>query len=346
VDWSLLLTLMIDWFEIDPSILGLSLTLLLQLSGLLQWAVRQSSEVLNQMVAVERVSEYTSLPAEAPLVCDDDKHLERWPTFGKIEVSDLSVRYRHDLPPVLKHISFLVEGGQRVGVVGRTGSGKSTIVQALFRLLEAEEGCIQVDGRDISSLGLHKLRTMMSVIPQSPVLFSGASVRENLDPFGKYSDSRMREALQNVQMLALIEELPNGLDTAVAESGSNFSVGQRQLLCVARSILERNRILVLDEPTANVDSRTDVLLQNAVATSFPGATVIAIAHRLDTVIDYDKILVVGQGKVLEYGTPQELLSHDSQFSSMVSDTGVAMSRQLRKRAARKRQITNAECKSV
>ncbi len=212
-------------------------------------------------------------------------------------------------------------------------TGKSTFVQSLFRLLEAESGKIVIDNVDISLLGLHKLRTQMSVIPQTPVLFNGCTIRENLDPFSVYDYVDIWNALADVQMVDAVKELPASLDTVVAEGGSNFSVGQRQLLCLARAILRKNRILVLDEPTANVDGYTDKLLQAAVSKSFTDSTIIAVAHRLDTVIDYDKILVLGSGKVLEYGTPRELLErHDSYFSGMVRDTGPHMSKELIRRA--------------
>lgn len=212
-------------------------------------------------------------------------------------------------------------------------SGKSTFVQALFRILEAESGHIVIDNVDVSLLGLHKLRTKMSVIPQTPVLFNGCSIRENLDPFSVYDDVDVWNSLVDVQMVNAVKELPASLNTVVAEGGSNFSVGQRQLLCLARAILRKNRVLVLDEPTANVDGYTDKLLQAAVSKSFTEATIIAVAHRLDTVIDYDKILVLGSGKVLEYGSPRELLERDSgHFSSMVRDTGPEMSKELRRRA--------------
>jgi ATP-binding cassette subfamily C (CFTR/MRP) protein 4 len=173
----------------------------------------------------------------------------------------------------------------------------------------------------------------MSVIPQTPVLFNGCTIRENLDPFSVYDYVDIWNALADVQMVDAVKELPASLDTVVAEGGSNFSVGQRQLLCLARAILRKNRILVLDEPTANVDGYTDKLLQAAVSKSFTDSTIIAVAHRLDTVIDYDKILVLGSGKVLEYGTPRELLErHDSYFSGMVRDTGPHMSKELIRRA--------------
>jgi len=308
------------WFEVDPAILGLSLTMLLQLSGLFQWAVRQSAEVVNLMISVERVAEYGNLEPEAALTSSADD--PTWPSQGSIQVKDLSVRYRSTLPLSLRKISFSIEAGQRIGIVGRTGSGKSTLVQALFRLLEADEGRIEIDGTDISKLGLHPLRTSISVIPQSPTLFSGCTIRENLDPFSVYDDEEIRSALSDAHMNDVVEEQLDGLDSIVAEGGSNFSVGQRQLLCLARAILRKNKILVLDEATANVDSRTDHLLQEAVQKSFSGATIIAVAHRLDTVIDYDRILVLGGGEVLAFDTPHNLATAEgSVFASMVDDTG-------------------------
>lgn len=305
---------------------------LLQLSGLFQWAIRQSAEVVNLMVSVERVSEYGALVPEAALTSKADE--ETWPKEGTIEVKALSVRYRANLPLSLQKVSFSIKSGQRIGVVGRTGSGKSTLIQALFRLLEAEEGQIFIDGVDISTLGLLKLRTSMSVIPQVPVLFSGSTIRENLDPFQSFSEKQIYNALNDVHMSDRINELPDGLSSIVAEGGSNFSVGQRQLLCLARAILRKNKILVLDEATANVDSRTDQLLQEAVSKSFSGATIIAVAHRLDTVIDYDRILVLGKGEVLAFGTPHELATKDGgHFASMIDDTGHSMASELRKRAS-------------
>lgn len=206
------------------------------------------------------------------------------------------------------------------------------MVQSLLRLLEAEGGQITIDGVDISKLGLHKLRTCISVIPQSPVLYGGVSIRENLDPFNHHDDEQISSALLDVHMLEAIRSLSHGLDTTVAEGGLNFSVGQRQLLCLARAILRRNKILVLDEPTANVDSRTDKLLQEAVSKSFQGATILAVAHRLDTVIDFDKILVLGSGGLLEYGSPHELISQEGAFCSMINDTGDEMATILKDRA--------------
>jgi len=285
-----------------------------------------------QFVAVERVMGFRDLPPESELTNDYDAEVTDWPAKGEINVKELCVRYRSGLPLSLRKLTFKIEGGSRVGIVGRTGSGKSTLVQAILRLLEAEEGQILIDGVDISKLGLHKLRTCISVIPQSPVLYGGCSLRENLDPFHHHNDEQMNEALLDVHMLEAVRMLSHGLDTTVAEGGLNFSVGQRQLLCLARAILRRNKILVLDEPTANVDTRTDKLLQEAVAKSFEGATIMAVAHRLDTVIDYDKILVLGAGGILEYGTPHELIMQGGAFSSMIDDTGEDMAEFLRSSA--------------
>jgi ABC-type multidrug transport system fused ATPase/permease subunit len=286
------------------------------------------------MVSVERLHEYHELPSEAPFKLDHDKDIDdNWPASPDIIVKDLTARYRSTLPVCLDRLSFNVRAGERIGVVGRTGSGKSSLVQALLRLLEAETGFIEVDGVDISSIGLHRLRTSMAVIPQHPVLFSGYTVRDNLDPFTKYGDDAIWDALESVQMADVIEALPLKLDSAVAQEGGNFSVGQRQLLCLARAILLRNNIIILDEPSANVDSKTDQLLQKTLRERFSQATIISIAHRLDTIIDYDKVLVLSDGKMIEFGSPSDLLSKEGgHFLSLVNSTGDAMARSLFKRA--------------
>jgi len=321
------------WFNISPAILGLTLTVVLQLTSTFQWTIRQSADVVNQMVCVERVAGFCDIPSEADLYTDEDDKNPKWPDCGEVDTNELIIRYRTSLPPALSGLSFQIKGGQRVGVVGRTGCGKSTLVQALFRILEAEKGSIKIDGVDISSLGLNKLRTEMSVIPQYPVLFNNCSIYDNLDPFGKYDRATVKKALEDVQMWEVIKELPEGLDSIVAEGGSNFSVGQRQLICLARAILRKNKILVLDEPTANVDGKTDRLLQNAVAKSFSGSTIIAVAHRLDTIIGYDIIIVLGEGKLLEIGPPRDLLSIKcGHFTAMVEDTGKESAAMLRERA--------------
>ena len=325
------------WFDVDPAILGLALSVLLQLAGLFQWCIRQSAEVVNQMVSVERVLAFGDLSPEAALQKDTDQELanEHWPGSGSVEFKDLSVRYRAALPLALNKASFQIPGGARVGIVGRTGSGKSTVVQSLFRLLEAEEGELIIDGVDVSKLGLHTLRTRISVIPQSPTLFSGCTVRENLDLFGVFGPDAIQKALDDAHLGDVIRELPKGWDSMVSEGGSNFSVGQRQLLCLARAILSNNKILVLDEATASVDRRTDELLQTALQESFKEGTIIAVAHRLETIIDYDIVMVLGHGHVLEWGSPAQLLNEGGAFANMVNDTGDTMSAELRQRAFRK-----------
>lgn len=306
--------------------------------GLFQWCIRQSAEVVNQMVSVERVLAFGELEPEGPLQKDTDDELTNngaWPNSGAVELDSLSVRYRAALPLALNKASFQIPGGARVGIVGRTGSGKSTVVQTLFRLLEAEEGTLCIDGVDVSKLGLHALRTKISVIPQVPTLFSGCTVRENLDLFGVHSDEAVQKALDDAHLGGVVAALPEGWNAMVSEGGSNFSVGQRQLLCLARAILSNNKLLVLDEATASVDRRTDEMLQEALQESFRDGTIIAVAHRLETIIDYDLVLVLGHGRVLEWGSPAKLLTDGGAFASMVSDTGDSMSSDLRRRAFRK-----------
>lgn len=331
------------WFQIDPAILGLSMSMLLQMAGLFQWCIRQSAEVVNLMVSVERVLGFGSLEPEAPLEQESDKALDAaWPNEGAVEVDSLKIRYRPALPLALDNASFSIPRGSRIGIVGRTGSGKSTIVQTLFRLLEAESGSITIDGVDISNVGLHRLRTKISVIPQVPTLFSGCTVRENLDLFGIHSEDAIKNALEDVYLSEAIAELPMGYDSMVSEGGSNFSVGQRQLLCLARAILSKNKLLILDEATASVDRRTDQMLHDSLHRSFGDATIIAVAHRLDTIIEHDYILVLGGGKVLEFGSPAELLRSGGMFSKMVKDTGEAMSKDLRQRALLKEKKNDDE----
>lgn len=327
------------WFDVDPAILGLSLSMLLQLAGLFQWCIRQSAEVVNQMVSVERVLAFGKLPSEAPLELDVDKNIINtgWPSEGAIAMEDVSVRYRTSLPLALDSISFSIPPGSRVGIVGRSGSGKSTLMQALFRLLESEHGQIVIDGVNIAQLGLHALRTNISVIPQTPTLFSGCSLRENLDLFGLHSDESLRKVIDDCHLSQMVEDLPEGLDSIV--SNGSFSTGQRQLLCLARALLRKNKILILDEATANVDRRTDYLLQETLHESFRDGTILAIAHRLITIIEYDFCVVLGGGKLLEFGTPASLIRSGGSFAAMVADTGEVMSSELKQRAFQKEKRT-------
>jgi ATP-binding cassette, subfamily C (CFTR/MRP), member 4 len=316
------------WFDVDPAILGLSLSMLLQLAGLFQWCVRQSAEVVNQMVSVERVVDFGQIASEAPLELEGDATLRDWPSRGEIHVKNVSVRYRPTLPYALESVDLIIPAGSRVGIVGRSGSGKSTLMQTLFRLLEVAEGRILMDGVDISKIGLHTLRTKLSVLPQVPTWFSGGTIRENLDFFQQHDDSEISIVLKSCHLDELIDGLPAGLDTI----DGSFSLGQRQLLCLARALLRQNRILILDEATAHVDPHTDHLLQDTLQQIHSAPTVVAIAHRLDTIIDYDIVVVLGNGRVLEYGPPAELLRSCGAFASMVADTGDSMAQELRSRA--------------
>jgi len=312
------------WLQIDPTTLGLALTLLIQMSNTnFPWMIRQSAEITNQMVSVERIMEFCGVDREASLEKDTDKSLDdSWPGTGNVDVRGLSVRYREGLPLVLDNVTFTVAGGSKIGVVGRTGSGKSSLVQSLFRVLEADHGTIHVDGVDIAEVGLHRLRKRISVIPQTPTLFSGCTIRENLDLFGAHTDAEIERAIEDSHLKELVDSLPSGMHSLVSEGGSNFSVGQRQLLCLARAIVSRNDILVLDEATANVDHRTDQLIQETLKNSFRGATIIAVAHRLETILQSDSILVLGNAKVLEQDTPEALLADEtSHFFAMAKSGG-------------------------
>ena len=274
------------------------------------------------------------LPTEGDL--DEDPKLDAhagpgWPIRGEIVFEEVTARYRPELDPSLDAVSFKFKGGERIGVVGRTGSGKSTLLQVLFRLLDEIDGGISVDGVDVTKLSLHKFRRAMSVIPQTPTLFN-ISLRSNLDPFGEFDDAHIWEALECVQMAEAVRALDGGLDFMLAEGGSNFSVGQQQLICLSRAILVKSKILIMDESAANVDSNTDKKLNAAVTTAFAESTVISIAHRLDSIIEYDKILVLGDGKVLEFGSPKDLVKVGGYFLNMIEETGTETAKELKRKA--------------
>ncbi|XP_026524765.1 multidrug resistance-associated protein 4 [Notechis scutatus] len=306
---------------LDAGKVGLALSYAITLTGMFQWGVRQSAEVENLMISVERVMEYTELEQEAPCHTNKRPPVE-WPAEGVIAFDDVNFAYSADSPFVLKHLSALIKSREKVGIVGRTGAGKSSLIAALFRLAEPQ-GRIWIDKYLTSELGLHDLRKKISIIPQEPTLFTG-TMRKNLDPFNEYSDEDLWNSLEEVQLKEAIEDLPDKLETQLAESGSNFSVGQRQLVCLARAILKKNKILIIDEATANVDSRTDELIQKTIREKFAQCTVLTIAHRLNTIIDSDRIMVLDLGRLKEYDEPYILLQEkESLFYKMVQQLGKA-----------------------
>ncbi|XP_074483904.1 ATP-binding cassette sub-family C member 4-like [Sebastes fasciatus] len=300
---------------------GLVLTYAVTLIGNFQWTVRQSAEVENMMTSVERVVEYTELESEAPWETEKRPPPD-WPSKGLVTFDRVIFSYGGDGPPVLKDVSATFQPCEKVGIVGRTGAGKSSLVSALFRLAEPQ-GKIYIDGVLTSEIGLHDLRQKISIIPQDPVLFTG-TMRKNLDPFSQHTDEDLWKALEEVQLKSLLEELPGKLETVLAESGSNLSVGQRQLVCLARAVLRKTRILVIDEATANVDPRTDELIQKTIRDKFRECTVLTIAHRLNTIIDSDRILVLDSGTIQELDRPFTLLQNkEGALYKMVRQTGQA-----------------------
>jgi ATP-binding cassette subfamily C (CFTR/MRP) protein 4 len=294
---------------------GLALTQSLDLIGNVQTGMKIWSYLNAQTMSVERVLEYAELAPE-----EDNGQLvpsETWPQEGSVEFKSVAMRYSPEKPMVLNEICFNVKHGEKLGIVGRTGAGKTSLISALFRLFHFE-GTILIDGVDTKSVSLQTLRSKISIIPQDPILFIG-SLRKNLDPFDQYTDCEIWQALDDVQMRTLIANLPSGLETFVIEGGANFSVGQKQLLCLVRAILRNAKIIVLDEATANIDIKTDELIQRTIKKRFEGSTVLTIAHRLNTVMDSDKILVMDAGRVVEFGEPQQLLHNaNGIFYSLVT----------------------------
>ncbi|VVC32376.1 ABC transporter type 1, transmembrane domain,ABC transporter-like,P-loop containing nucleoside triphosphate [Cinara cedri] len=305
----------------DGSNVGLTITQIMGISGMIQWGIRQSAVLENEMTSVERVLEYSNLPQEATIQLSPNKASPiEWPNKGKIVFQHFSLRYNPHTPLILRNLNFTIQPEEKVGIVGRTGAGKSSIIGALFRLAY-NEGEIIIDDREIHELGLQELRSKISIIPQEPILFSG-TMRKNLDPFDEYPDHILWSALDDVQLRLAIEKLPGGLNTKMSDGGSNFSIGQRQLVCLARAIIRKNKILVLDEATANVDPQTDTLIQNTIKNKFLTCTVMTIAHRLNTVMDSDKVLVMDSGIMVEFDHPYILLKNRRGFLyKMVEQTG-------------------------
>uniref|UniRef100_A0A9J8A049 ATP-binding cassette, sub-family C (CFTR/MRP), member 12 n=1 Tax=Cyprinus carpio carpio TaxID=630221 RepID=A0A9J8A049_CYPCA len=304
---------------ISPSQKGLALSYTIQLTGILQFVVRLSTEVEAKFTSVERLLEYiTNCVSEGPRSVKDANTSSGWPQEGTITFQKYSMRYRDNTPIVLNNLHINIKPGEKVGIVGRTGSGKSSLGVALFRLAEPAEGTIFIDNVDICKLGLRDLRSRLSVIPQDPVLFIG-TVRYNLDPFNNYKDEELWLALEKTFMKDTIAKLPEKLHSPVVENGENFSVGERQLMCMARALLRNSKIILLDEATASIDSETDSMIQHTIRDGFQHCTMLTIAHRINTVLESDRILVMDQGKVVEFDPPQDLIQRpNSLFASLLA----------------------------
>lgn len=315
--------------SMSASLAALTLSEALDVTLFLKSAVTSGAMFETRFNSVERLSAYWDLPQEAPAEIEEVKPDEDWPTEGAIEYQGVWMRYRPELDPVLRGVDFTVNPGDKIGIVGRTGSGKSSLIVTLFRLVEPFEGRIMLDGVDLLTLGLNDVRGRIAAIPQDPVLFSG-TIRSNLDPYERHSDAQLWDALSHVALKETVAALPEGLSARVAENGENFSVGQRQLLCVGRALLRDPRVLVADEATASVDSETDALIQRTIRREFKHCTVLTIAHRINTILDSTKVLVMDAGVVKEFDPVPVLMSRTgSSFRAMVVEAGLespAMSR--------------------
>jgi len=308
--------------KMDPGKVGLSLSYALNITGQMNMLVRMTSEIETNMVSAERIMEYQNTPQEAPYEVEGSNVPKEWPQYGVVKFDHYQTRYREGLDLVLRDIHFESMSGEKIGIVGRTGAGKSSLTLSLFRIIEAAGGSIYIDGENIAFMGLETLRSRLTIIPQDPFLFS-ATMRVNLDPFEKYSDKQMWEALEVAHLKSFIASLPGGLNFEVNEGGENLSVGQRQLVCLARAVLRKTKVLVLDEATAAVDLETDELIQSTIRDQFSDCTVITIAHRLNTILDSSRVIVLDQGYIKEFETPENLLAdRSSQFHSMVKDAGL------------------------
>lgn len=309
--------------SLTSGMIGLSLSYALQITQSLNWIVRMTVEVETNIVSVERIKEYSTLPQEKPSIIPEHRPpTSAWPQKGCIEFSNYSTRYREGLPLILKNIDLKIEPKEKIGIVGRTGAGKSSLTLALFRLIEKAEGSIVIDGVKIDEIGLYDLRSHLSIIPQDSQVFEG-TVRENLDPTHKFEDAEIWKALELSHLKEHITSMGSGLESLMTEGGGNMSVGQRQLMCLARALLIPSKILVLDEATAAVDVETDQVIQQTIRTAFKDRTILTIAHRLNTIMDSDRIIVLDQGKVKEFDSPANLLKAKTGiFYSLCAEGGL------------------------
>jgi len=309
--------------SIGSASVGIALTYSVQLTMQFQRLLNLGSFTENIMTSFERIANYGSLEEEGTskdVMVPAAPPSASWPIQGTIEFDGVYLRYRDGLDFVLRGVSFSVKDGEKIGVCGRTGSGKSTLMNALFRTIETAQGVIRIDGVDIASVPLQQLRSRLTIIPQDPVLFSG-SLRANLDPFEEKSDDELFSALRKVHLIDDVGRWGQGLSYEVSEKGDNLSVGQRQLICIARALLRESRIIVLDEATANVDQELDRQIQVAVRECFVGRTSLTIAHRLETIADSDRIVVMEQGRVVEFDSPATLLTRpDGHFAALMQSS--------------------------
>ncbi|EOA32624.1 hypothetical protein CARUB_v10015919mg [Capsella rubella] len=304
---------------INPSFAGLAVTYALNLNSLQATLIWTLCDLENKMISVERMLQYIHIPSEPSLVIESTRPEKSWPRHGEITICNLHVRYGPHLPMVLRGLTCTFPGGLKTGIVGRTGCGKSTLIQTLFRIVEPSSGEIRIDGINILTMGLHDLRSRLSIIPQDPTMFEG-TVRSNLDPLEEYADDQIWEALDKCQLGDEIRKKELKLDSTVSENGQNWSVGQRQLVCLGRVLLKRSKVLVLDEATASVDTATDKLIQETLRQHFSDCTVITIAHRISSVIDSDMVLLLDQGLIEEHDSPRRLLEdRSSSFSKLVAE---------------------------
>ncbi|CAK9308687.1 unnamed protein product [Citrullus colocynthis] len=316
---SLIFLISIPVGVIDPGIAGLSVTYGLNLNMLQAWLIWNLCNMENKIISVERIFQYTSIPSEPPLVIEENRPDRSWPAFGEVELHNLQVRYAPQLPLVLRGITCTFPGGKKTGIVGRTGSGKSTLIQTLFRIVDPVAGHIVIDNINITTIGLHDLRSKLSIIPQDPTMFEG-TVRSNLDPLEEYADEDIWEALDKCQLGDEVRKKEGKLDSTVSENGENWSMGQRQLVCLGRVLLKKSKVLVLDEATASVDTATDNLIQQTLRQHFSDCTVITIAHRITSVLSSDMVLLLSHGLIEEYDTPTRLLEDKaSSFSQLVAE---------------------------
>ncbi|KAI9837542.1 MAG: hypothetical protein M1819_007193 [Sarea resinae] len=306
---------------LSAGMVGLAMSYALQITASLNWIVRQTVEVETNIVSVERVLEYARLPSEAPEIIARHRPPISWPANGAVNFNDYSTRYRPELDLVLKNVSLDIKPREKVGVVGRTGAGKSSLTMALFRIIEAADGHIDIDDLNTSTIGLLDLRQRLAIIPQDAALFEG-TVRENLDPGHVHDDTELWSVLEHARLKEHVSSMTGQLDGQLNEGGSNLSQGQRQLVSLARALLTPSNILVLDEATAAVDVQTDEMLQTTLRQEFKDRTIITIAHRINTILDSDRIVVLDHGTVAEFDTPAELVRRKGLFYQLVREAGL------------------------